>query len=366
MAVHKTLKNIKLLYGKNPPREVFFAITNACNITCKTCTFGNASHKDWSYAGTDKLGTVLGYLKGNGVRMVSITGGEPMMHPNFLDICKEIDANGMMISYIATNGTLLDEHIASGLSRLNVNIVGLSIDQIDSSGKGITRSVNIEKTIPRAKRLLDKYGINSYAGIVLGTHTKNITHLMRLIRSWGFSKVVFSYPQVRMSSTYRAARDCEYMRISIEETVELVKAIEREKKINRSMSIFNTRVNLEEFLKAQAGTRTVFECPGGINQFYMDWNYDLFRCFNDGLYLGNAGKLAKAECPLQFHLSPCDGCTQQAFLDYGSFYHSFNVVRGVIDSLKRLDMPGAFDILADRKNRLALRSLIEACLEGFV
>ncbi len=366
MSFHKTLRNIGLLYGKTPPREVFFAITNACNTTCKTCTFGNIPRKEWSYVDTDKLEIVLDYLKKNGVRMVSITGGEPMMHPDFLKICKEVDANEMMISYIATNGTLLDKHITSGLSRLNVNIVGLSIDLVDSSGKGITRGVNIEKIVPKAKRLLDKYGINSYAGIVLGSHTKDIPRLMKLIRSWGFGKVVFSYPQVKMASTYRAAEDCNYTRISMEEAREIVKAIEREKKNNMSMAIFNTRVNLEGFLRAQAGERTVFECPGGVNQFYMDWNYDLFRCFNDGLHLGNIMNLAKAGKPLQFPFSPCEGCTQQAFLDYGSFYHSFNVVRDVIVSLKRLDLPYAFNILGNRKNRLALRSLMEACLGGFL
>jgi MoaA/NifB/PqqE/SkfB family radical SAM enzyme len=366
VAIFRTLRNIRTLYGKDPPREVFFAITNACNISCKTCTFGKLPKADRTFVEIEHLTAVLDHLKVNGVRMVSITGGEPLLHPQFLEICEQIDARGMMVSYIATNGTLLNERIARGLSALNINIVGLSVDVVDAKGRGITRGLNIDKVVPKARRLLEKYGIKSYAGIVLGKHTMDIARLMRKVRSWGFSKVIFSYPQVHMGSTYRAAEECEFTRITVEDARTLIKDIEVEKKGNFSVSIFNTRVNLEEFLRAQSGKDWSFPCPGGANQFYLDWNYDLFRCFNDGKRLGNLVEMADSNSPLRFRLGKCRGCTQEAFLDYGSFYHAFNVVRDGIDSLKRMDIGKALVLLKNRENRRALASLFEAYLGGFV
>jgi len=300
------------------------------------------------------------------VRMVSITGGEPLLHPEFLRICQEIDERGMMISYIATNGTLLDEAVAHGLSGLNVNIVGLSVDPVDGKGWGITRGLDIERTIPRARRLLDDHGIDCYAGVVLGRHTKDIHALMGKVRSWGFTKVIFSYPQVAMASSYRAAEECEFTDISLADAHGLVDAIEAEKRTNPSVSIFNTRVNLEEFLRARSGEERLFDCPGGTDVLYLDWDYELFRCFNDGARLGNMVALARSGTPLEFQLGRCQGCTQQAFLDYASFYHAFDVVREGVDSLKSLEVGRALGLLRDERNRLAVRSLLEAYLGGFV
>jgi len=366
MGALKGIRNVKILFGREPPREVMFAVTNACNISCRTCAFGKVPRSEQRFVATNVLGPVLDHLREGGVRMVSITGGEPLLHPEFLRICQEIDERGMMISYIATNGTLLDEAVAHGLSGLNVNIVGLSVDPVDGDGWGITRGLDIERTIPRAKRLLDDHGIECYAGVVLGRHTRDVHALMGKIRSWGFTRVIFSYPQVAMASSYRAAEDCEFTNISLENAHDLVDAIEAEKRTNPTVSIFNTRVNLEEFLRAQSGGARLFDCTGGTDQFYLDWNYDLFRCFNDGARLGNMVELARSTTPLEFQPHRCQGCTQQAFLDYASFYHAFGVVRDGVDSIKSLEVGRALGLLRNERNRLAVRSLLEAYLGGFV
>jgi MoaA/NifB/PqqE/SkfB family radical SAM enzyme len=314
----------------------------------------------------ESLGPVLDHLVDNGVRMVSITGGEPLLHPHLLDICLEIEHRGMMISYVATNGLLMDDTVARGLSDAGVNIVGISVDVTGPDGRGVTRGLDVASTAIHAKRSLDRYGVESYAGVVLGTHTRDVPGLMDLIRSWGFRKVIFSYPQTSMASSYRAAEDCEFTRITELDATHLVEGVEEGKRSHLSMSVFNTRENLAEFLRAQSGLPTSFECPAGLSQFYLDWDYDLYRCFNDGTRLGNLVELAREGVPLRFGPGRCAGCTQQAFLDYASFYHAFGVARAEVDSLRRLDLRVALSLLGDARNRRALGSLFEAYLGGFV
>lgn len=366
MGLRRRARHIRSLYGREPPREVMFAITNACNVSCRTCGFGSVPPGEWRFARLEELGPVLDHLASNGVRMVSITGGEPLLHPRFLDICREVDGRGMMISYIATNGLLLDDAIASALGRLDVNIVGVSVDAVDSHGRGVTRGLDVASTARRAKGVLDRHGVASYAGVLLGPHTRDVRGLMALLRSWGFDRVIFSYPQVAMGSSYRAAEDCEFTRISVGVATALVIAIEAEKRRNLRVSVFNTTENLEEFLAALSGGRTAFGCPAGTSQFYMDWDYGLYRCFNDGTRLGDMVDLARRGVPLRFEPGACAGCTQQAFLDYASFYHAFGVVREGVDSLRRLDIAHALGLLVDRRNRRAVGSLLEAYLGGFV
>ena len=36
-------------------------------------------------------------LAGCGVQNVTLTGGEPMLHPHFMDICREVDRMGMVL-----------------------------------------------------------------------------------------------------------------------------------------------------------------------------------------------------------------------------------------------------------------------------
>jgi|GEM_PF-2411404 len=338
---------------------VFFAITNRCNAVCTTCGFPRLKEeekRDVDLAGAQRAVDRLAML---GVRLISITGGEPLLHPGFLELCQHIDRRGLMISYIATNGILLDERTTRALSKLNVNIVGLSVDIPDGNSLGRSRRYDVPGTVTRAKTLLDRFGINCYAGILPGKGPEEVCAVLDECRRLGFERAIFSYPQCEMGSSYRAAAPTA--RIDAAQAQSIVAEIRRQKGRGRPR-IFNTEENLREFLLATSGSPGRYDCPGGRGQFYLDWDLNLYRCFNDERRLGNVFDITN----LDVGPADCGGCTQQAFRDYGSFYAAYGFIDGLRRAMLSADGAKVRELLSDRRNLGAFSSLIEAYLGGFL
>ena len=338
---------------------VFFAITNRCNAVCATCGFPRLRDDEKKDVDLDAAKRAVDRLAGMGVRMVSITGGEPLLHPGFLELCEHIDRRGLMISYIATNGLLLDEGIARSLSRLNVNIVGLSVDIPDGKGLGRSRRYDVAGAASRAKALLDRHGINCFAGVLTGNGPEEVRAVLDECRRLGFERAIFSYPQAGMDSSYRAA--APGARLDAGQARAVVDEIRRQKVRGRPR-IFNTEENLREFLRVQSGGAGRFACPGGSRQFYLDWELDLYRCFNDGRRLGNIFDVESLD------LGPdgCAGCTQQAFRDYASFYAAYDIVDCLRQGLLAADGRKLRVLLSRPDKAGAMSSLFEAFLGGFL
>jgi MoaA/NifB/PqqE/SkfB family radical SAM enzyme len=362
LGLFRKIGNLRALLGPGAPKMVFFAITNQCNAECMTCSFPKLPVAERKHVETASAKRALRRLRDMGVRMVSITGGEPLLHPDFLDICREIDRNDMMISYIATNGILLNEKIAVELKKLNVNIVGLSMDILDEKGFGRSRRYNVRKVVVRARKLLSENGINCYAGVLPGCSGKDLDIVIKQCEELGFDRVIFSYPQTSMDSSYRAAAKTPETDLTPRQVRDIVETLKRRKRQWRGLRVFNTDINLDEYLLISKGENSRFQCPGGLEQFYLDWNLNLFRCFNDKEMLGNALKIKN----LPDHIEICQGCTQQAFRDYGSFYAAHHFLWGLKDAALCGNGAAFRTILRKRTNWLAIRSLLEGYLGGFV
>jgi len=125
--VHQTLRR----YGLLPPRMLTVAVTEACNQRCAHCwkSAGNSEHPR-----EVPLQTLLGLLRefralgGEGVRL---TGGEPLRHPQWLELVRFAAAEGFETVALQTNGVLFDAERVAALKELD--FPGLSI-QISLDG----------------------------------------------------------------------------------------------------------------------------------------------------------------------------------------------------------------------------------------
>jgi len=331
-------------------------------MVCTTCAFPSIPKEEKKHIPLNDAQFAIDFLAKHGVKMIAITGGEPLMHPEFLDICNYITKKDIMISYISTNGILLTNKLAKELSKMNINIIGLSIDMLDRNGYGITRKMNIRKTVPKILKTLKKYDIDTYAGIVLGKHTENIKEVIKITKALGFNRIIFSYPQWEMKSSYLAARDIKELKCNKVFWNKLINKILQEKRWNLFVDIFNTRINLNELQNFYEGKKYSFDCPGGREQFYLDWNLNLYRCLNSDICYGNLRKLENLDC----EYTQCHACTQQTHRDYASFYHGFKTVKALENSIRSLDIRRFINILRLKENRMGLKSLFEGYLGGFV
>jgi len=83
------------------PRRVYFQITRKCNLECDYC-FIKAGKKNQNLD-TNIILRLAEYFGKNGLMEVRLTGGEPTLHPDFIDIFNSFKENNVFCS-ISTNG----------------------------------------------------------------------------------------------------------------------------------------------------------------------------------------------------------------------------------------------------------------------
>ncbi len=86
-----------------------FMITGKCNYNCLHC-FNAADNApimtEWTY---EQALDLLDQARDCGVLAFTITGGEPMLHPHFMDIVKAVYDRGMFIEELNTNGYFITQ-----------------------------------------------------------------------------------------------------------------------------------------------------------------------------------------------------------------------------------------------------------------
>lgn len=98
---------------------VHWMITGKCNYNCLHC-FNCADNaplmEEFSWEEAVRL---MDEMRDCGVHGVGLTGGEPMLHPRFLDIVKGIHDRGMFVDKILTNGHFISQEKLDFLRELN-------------------------------------------------------------------------------------------------------------------------------------------------------------------------------------------------------------------------------------------------------
>lgn len=110
-------------------------VTERCNLRCTHCYQGGevSPELDPSYYNTvlDQFAELIDSIRaehGCNIRgMVTLTGGEPLAAPGFLDLAREVHRRTFMLS-VLTNGTLVTEDTARTLAALDPYFVQVSID----------------------------------------------------------------------------------------------------------------------------------------------------------------------------------------------------------------------------------------------
>src|SRR6187399_869486 len=115
------------------PYLIALNLTKRCNLKCDHC-YLDATTK--SAGGNDELSTEECYRLIDQIAEVNrgcllvITGGEPLVRPDILDIARHAVKLGFMVVF-GTNGMLINDHMARTLVDIGVMGMGISIDSLD-------------------------------------------------------------------------------------------------------------------------------------------------------------------------------------------------------------------------------------------
>jgi MoaA/NifB/PqqE/SkfB family radical SAM enzyme len=96
-------------------------ITHLCNLKCTHCyqeDFTKKTSKPEFYSILDKLDSFIDRKKF--VPQINLTGGEPLIHPDFFEFAQEIRNRKFRLG-ILTNGTLINEEIDKTMEKVKAN-----------------------------------------------------------------------------------------------------------------------------------------------------------------------------------------------------------------------------------------------------
>ncbi len=122
------------------PRLIAWELTRSCNLHCRHCRA--ASHAG-GYAGEfslDEIKQVVDSIAAHFQPIMILTGGEPMLRPDLLDIVRYVGQAGLR-PVMATCGALLTEASARALKDAGVQRISISIDGATAESHDAFRGV---------------------------------------------------------------------------------------------------------------------------------------------------------------------------------------------------------------------------------
>jgi radical SAM protein with 4Fe4S-binding SPASM domain len=178
------------------PPLVWLELTRKCNLTCPHC-YIDAGHARASEMSTERWYSLIDEMAAAGVWAVAFTGGEPTLHPAFVDLVRRARSVGLLVG-IATHGMFLSDELLDQLPRDGV-IISVSVDDLHVGRRG--------KDSPMARSLesiLRAQQQGFLTNVMTSTHRGN-AHLLRNLVEWAETHGV-SVRSVPLSLIGRAKR----------------------------------------------------------------------------------------------------------------------------------------------------------------
>ena len=165
------------------------SVTELCNLRCRYCMpeDGVCKKRHEEMLTPEEMITAIRAAAALGIRKLRITGGEPLVKSNIVELCRAAAAvEGIEEICLTTNGTLLPK-LAAPLREAGVHRLNISLDTLDAEKfRYITRIGNLEDAMAGIEASLaagfEKIKINSV--LIGGFNDDEIPALAALTRRY--------------------------------------------------------------------------------------------------------------------------------------------------------------------------------------
>ena len=165
---------------RDPPGPVvIWNLIRRCNLTCKHCYSISA---DTDFAGelsTAEVFAVMDDLYASGVRVLILSGGEPLLRPDLTAIVERAKSMGFYVG-LSTNGTLIGTDNIEKIERFGLDYLGISIDGLRATHDRFRRKLGAFDASMAAIRLARDAGIK--VGLRFTLTEGNAADLASLLR----------------------------------------------------------------------------------------------------------------------------------------------------------------------------------------
>jgi len=180
-----------------PPLIASVDVTLRCNSKCSYCDIWRIK-ENLHEVSLDNLDRIFGSLEKLGVRVVSPSGGEPLIRNDFEEIISLAKHYGMVVD-VCTNGILLNRERAIRLAEAGADSIILSLDTLDPETHERHRGVPFKLTKEALESLL--YIANKYP--TLWTAVNCVITRYNIGTLVAFANWISKYGEGRISVTFQ-------------------------------------------------------------------------------------------------------------------------------------------------------------------
>lgn len=245
------------------PISLSLEVTGACNVACLHCYMPGINRHD--EISTDEIRRILDEAADAGVLWLLLTGGEPFVRKDFVEIYKYSKKKGFIIN-LFSNGTLIDERIADMLAEWPPFVVEITVHSMNEEiFDKITRVKGSFARCMEGIWLLHERGINLRIKTVAMKQNKGeLNDIERFAAEIGAEHRFDPHIQPKINGDDAPLR----FRLSPEEIVELDS--EHTERLRDWKEIFENKV--------ACATDHIFSCGAGVRSCYVNAQGRLSAC----------------------------------------------------------------------------------------
>ena len=268
-----------------------FELLPICNMNCNMC-YMRMSVEEMKRSGARMLNAdewlhIAGEMAERGTLFLLLTGGEPLLHPEFLTIYRGIRNLGICVT-INTNGTLITEEIADAWKenlprRVNISLYGSS-DEVYANLCGNPHGFT---QVMHGIHLLKDRNIPVKLNCTLTPqNSEDMKNIIRISEELELpvSIPTYMFPPARKSEEAARSQEAGKYRLSPKEAAReqlkaLYRAYHQEPDYEQRMQSILDEMDRQETLgKKRAEPPGGFLCSAGVSSFWVNWKGELTPC----------------------------------------------------------------------------------------
>ncbi len=169
--------------GLRPPKMLTISITGACNLTCRHCWVEAESASASLHVSKETLLRLVSEYKEIGGEGVRFTGGEPLLHPAWLDLLRFAKGVGFKNVAMQTNAILFKKEDMASLQDMDYPGLTLqvSLDGATASTHDLVRGEGAFQGVMQGLRRLADGGLSRNISIFFTEMQHNLDEIPALL-----------------------------------------------------------------------------------------------------------------------------------------------------------------------------------------
>jgi MoaA/NifB/PqqE/SkfB family radical SAM enzyme len=262
-------------------------LTYRCNNNCFMCHTLDVARernrkglREMDGIGLNRLSDGFADL---GVSVLSLTGGEPLLHPDIIDVVAHARTRGLIV-HLNTNGMLVDEVMAKRLVEAGLDSVNLSLDgavaethdRLRRTRGGFARIEGAIANFRKARRRARDLTIN-VVSVVSSENLAELPAIVALTKRWGADSIGLMPAQFFALPEMRPQGDPGITSAHLETLDGLLAELKDDPFLDSSEDY------LDLFRDCLTGKPSPLECTAGHHTLTVDCFGNVYRCFPFGL-----------------------------------------------------------------------------------